>query len=171
MVYSFKLCIVGDGGVGKTSLVRAMSNEPFEKMYLPTEGVTLQPITYNRGERLSILNCWDTSGQEKYGHLHKGYWESSDAFIIMFDVTSRISFNNALKWLRDIREEYEAVPIIIIGNKVERPDRKVELEEVEAVLDKLTTYQPYYEISVKGDPPSIDRPLSDLADTLLAMEG
>jgi len=72
-VPEFKLVLVGDGGVGKTTFVKRHVSGEFEKKYVPTLGAEVNPMpwTTNRGKLL--FNVWDTAGQEKYAGLRDGY--------------------------------------------------------------------------------------------------
>lgn len=72
-VPSFKLVLVGDGGVGKTTFVRRHIKGDFEKKYVATIGAEVHPMPFytNRGQL--VFNVWDTAGQEKYAGLRDGY--------------------------------------------------------------------------------------------------
>lgn len=69
----FKLVLVGDGGVGKTTLVRRHLTGEFEKKYLPTLGVEVHPLFFQTNFGPLKFNVWDTAGQEKFGGLRDGY--------------------------------------------------------------------------------------------------
>ena len=66
-----------------------------------------------------IFNCWDTAGQEKFGGLRDGYYIQGQAGIIMFDVTSKITYKNVPNWHRDLERVCENIPIVLCGNKVD----------------------------------------------------
>ena len=70
----FKVVLIGDGGVGKTTFVKRHVSGEFEKKYVPTVGVSVHPLKFftNFGE--ITMNVWDTAGQEKYGGLRDGYY-------------------------------------------------------------------------------------------------
>lgn len=69
----FKLVLVGDGGVGKTTLVRRHLTGEFEKKYIPTLGVEVNPLAFQTNFGRLKFNVWDTAGQEKFGGLRDGY--------------------------------------------------------------------------------------------------
>lgn len=69
----FKLLLVGDGGVGKTTLVRRHTTGEFERKYLPTLGVDVHPVVFHTNFGSLQFNVWDTAGQEKFGGLRDGY--------------------------------------------------------------------------------------------------
>ena len=97
----------------------------------------LGPITFN---------VWDTAGQERYGGLRDGYYIQGQCAIIMFDVTSRVTYKNVPNWHRDITRVCENIPIVLCGNKVEVKDRKVKAKQI--TFHRKKNLQ-YYEISAK----------------------
>lgn len=74
-------------------------------------------FTTNLGEIL--FNVWDTAGQEKFGGLRDGYYIQGQCGIIMFDVTSKITYKNVPNWHRDLERVCENIPIVLCGNKVD----------------------------------------------------
>lgn len=93
--------LVGDGGVGKTTLVKRHLTGEFEKKYIPTLGVEVHPLKFATNCGPLSFNVWDTAGQEKFGGLRDGYYIQGQSAIIMFDVTSRITYKNVPNWHRD----------------------------------------------------------------------
>lgn len=89
-----KLILVGDGGVGKTTFVKRHRTGEFEKKYEATVGVVVHPLPFYTSVGPVIFNCWDTAGQEKFGGLRDGYYIGGDSAIIMFDVTSRVTYKS-----------------------------------------------------------------------------
>ncbi|OEH75194.1 GTP-binding nuclear protein ran [Cyclospora cayetanensis] len=73
-VPEFKLILVGDGGVGKTTLVKRHLTGEFEKKYIPTLGVEVRPLRFSTNFGPIVFNVWDTAGQEKFGGLRDGYY-------------------------------------------------------------------------------------------------
>ena len=71
--HTFKLVLVGDGGVGKTTFVKRHLTGEFEKKYIATIGVEVHPLTFHTNAGLICFNVWDTAGQEKFGGLRDGY--------------------------------------------------------------------------------------------------
>jgi hypothetical protein len=70
---TFKLILVGDGGVGKTTFVRRHTTGEFEKKYVATMGVEVHPLSFHTNRGQIVFNVWDTAGQEKWGGLRDGY--------------------------------------------------------------------------------------------------
>ena len=76
-------------------------------------------------DKIIILNLWDTAGQENYGGLREGYYVQGQCAIIMFDVTSRITYKNVPGWHKDLVRVCENIPIVLCGNKVDIKERKI----------------------------------------------
>merc|ERR1719381_471213 len=144
----FKLVLVGDGGVGKTTFVKRHKSGEFEKKYVATLGVEVHPLTFFTSLGAIVYNCWDTAGQEKFGGLRDGYYVGGKAAIIMFDVTSRVTYKNVPNWHRDLVRVCENIPIVLTGNKVDIKDRKVKAKSI--VFHRKKNLQ-YYDISAKSN--------------------
>lgn len=143
---TFKLVLVGDGGTGKTTFVKRHLSGEFEKKYIATIGVEVHPLTFHTNCGPIVFNVWDTAGQEKFGGLRDGYYIQGQCGIIMFDVTSRITYKNVPNWHRDLTRVCENIPIVLCGNKVDVKERKVKAKQI--TFHRKKNLQ-YYEISAK----------------------
>merc|ERR1711957_645139 len=144
----YKLVLVGDGGVGKTTFVKRHLTGEFEKKYIATLGVEVHPMGFHTSKGLINFNVWDTAGQEKFGGLRDGYYIGGQCGIIMFDVCSRITYQNVPKWYKDLVRVCEAIPITLVGNKVDVKDRKVKAKQT--TFHRKKNLQ-YYDISAKSN--------------------
>jgi GTP-binding nuclear protein Ran len=147
-VPKFKLILVGDGGVGKTTFVKRHMTGEFEKKYMPTMGVEVHPLPFSTNLGNVVFNCWDTAGQEKFGGLRDGYYIGGQAAIIIFDVTARITYKNVPHWYKDLIRVCENIPIVLCGNKVDCKDRKVKPKDIHFHRKKNLQY---YDISAKSN--------------------
>merc|ERR1711935_1034717 len=147
-VAEFKLVLVGDGGVGKTTFVKRHLTGEFEKKYIATLGVEVHPMDFHTTKGRIIFNVWDTAGQEKFGGLRDGYYIGGQCGIIMFDVCSRITYQNVPKWYKDLTRVCENIPIVLVGNKVDVKDRKVKAKQI--TFHRKKNLQ-YYDISAKSN--------------------
>ncbi|CAI7805828.1 unnamed protein product [Closterium sp. NIES-54] len=145
---SFKLILVGDGGTGKTTFVKRHLTGEFEKRYEPTIGVEVHPLDFYTNCGRIRFYCWDTAGQEKFGGLRDGYYIHGQCAIIMFDVTSRLTYKNVPTWHRDLCRVCENIPIVLCGNKVDVKNRQVKAKQV--TFHRKKNLQ-YYEISAKSN--------------------
>ncbi len=141
--------LVGDGGTGKTTFVKRHLTGEFEKKYVgkywqklrciyscinvlfpATLGVEVHPLVFYTNSGPIQFNVWDTAGQEKFGGLRDGYYIQGQCAIIMFDVTSRVTYKNVPNWHRDLVRVCENIPIVLCGNKVDVKDRKVKAKAI-----------------------------------------
>ena len=145
---TFKLVLVGDGGVGKTTFVKRHISGEFEKRYIATVGVEVHPLKFTTTHGQIIFDVWDTAGQEKLGGLRDGYYIEGKCGIIMFDVCSRITYKNVPKWYKDLTRVCDNIPIVLVGNKVDVRDRKVKAKMI--TFHRRHNLQ-YYDISAKSN--------------------
>jgi len=160
---TFKLVLVGDGGTGKTTFVKRHLTGEFERKYVATLGVEVHPLTFHTNCGPICFNVWDTAGQEKFGGLRDGYYIQGQAAIILFDVTSRITYKNVPNWHRDLVRVCENIPIVLCGNKVDVKDRKVKAKQI--TFHRKRGLQ-YYDISAKSNY-NFERPFLWLARKLV----
>lgn len=125
----FKLLIIGDSGVGKSSLLVRFADNHFSGNYITTIGVDFKIRTIElHGEKVK-LQIWDTAGQERFRTITSTYYRGTHGVIVVYDVTSGESFANVKRWLHEIDQNCEVVNRILVGNKNDDPERKVVLTE------------------------------------------
>jgi len=125
----FKLLIIGDSGVGKSSLLVRFADNHFSGNYITTIGVDFKIRTIEiQGERVK-LQIWDTAGQERFRTITSTYYRGTHGVIVVYDVTSGESFANVKRWLHEIDQNCDVVNRILVGNKNDDPERKVVLTE------------------------------------------
>mmetsp|Transcript_21566 Transcript_21566/g.33510 ORF Transcript_21566/g.33510 Transcript_21566/m.33510 type:complete len:221 (-) Transcript_21566:45-707(-) len=163
----FKVILVGEGGVGKTTFVKRHLTGEFERKYIATLGVEVRPLTFLTNYGPITFNIWDCAGQEKFGGLRDGYFICGQAAIIMFDIGSAITFKKCTNWKRDINRVCEEIPMVLCGNKVDMIDRKVKPLDIA----KSETWEeiPYYDISAKSNY-NFEKPFLQLARILTGKE-
>lgn len=125
----FKLLIIGDSGVGKSSLLVRFADNCFSGNYITTIGVDFKIRTIEiQGERVK-LQIWDTAGQERFRTITSTYYRGTHGVVIVYDVTAGESFANVKRWLHEIDQNCDVVNRILVGNKNDDPERKVVLTE------------------------------------------
>lgn len=144
----YKIVLLGEGGVGKTTWVNRYYCGDFTLKYTPTLGVNVTSLSFNTNRGKLNVNVWDTAGQKKYGGMREGYWIGSDACIVFFDVTNSLSYVNADKWIREFKKVNPNAPIVLVGNKVDLRDREVLPQHIS--LHEKYGIQ-YYDISCKSN--------------------
>ena len=134
---TFKIIILGDSQVGKTSILKRYTTDDFTHSTRTTIGADFDSKIINHNDKMINLNIWDTAGQEIYRAISNQYYRQASGVLIVFDVTSRISFENIKRWMQDIRKNCDDSGIIklLIGNKVDK-DRLVTADEAEAFASK-----------------------------------
>ncbi|XP_052028733.1 GTP-binding nuclear protein Ran-like [Apodemus sylvaticus] len=159
----FKLILAGNGGTGKTTFVKRHLTGEFEKNYVATLGAEVHPLTFHTSRGPIKFDVWDTAGQEKFGGLRDGYYIQAQGAIIMFDLTSRVSYQNVPNWYKDLVRVCEHIPTVLCGNKVDVKDREVKAKSI--VFHRKKNLQ-YYDISAKRNH-NIEKPFLWLARKLI----
>ena len=145
-----KIIFVGDAGVGKTTIISRIMDNPFNDAYEPSIGVDFMSknITF-RGTNIK-LQMWDTAGQEKYKGLIPSYVRNSSIVFLIYDVSVKSSFDNIPNWITFIRSIENNTLIVLCGNKIDLENREVKKEEGEALAQKEGIA--FFEVSAKtGD--------------------
>ncbi|XVF83019.1 hypothetical protein PTKIN_Ptkin16aG0098700 [Pterospermum kingtungense] len=124
--YSFKILLIGDSGVGKSSLlVTFISN--FVHDLSPTIGVDFKIKMVTIGGKRLKLTIWDTAGQERFGTLTSSYYRGAHGIILVYDVTRRETFTNLSEiWAKEVEfnsTNHECIRILV-GNKVDRDSER-----------------------------------------------
>jgi len=116
-----KLVVVGDGAVGKTSLLIRASTGEFPTEYLPTvfENYTMQ-MKHGKNNDTVLLHLWDTAGQEEYDRLRPLSYPRSDVILLCFSTISQVSFESVKqKWWPEVHHYIPSVPYILVGTKID----------------------------------------------------
>ncbi|XP_072889583.1 ras-related protein Rab-35-like [Hemitrygon akajei] len=134
----FKLLIIGDSGVGKSSLLLRFADNTFSGSYITTIGVDFKIRTVDvNGEKVK-LQIWDTAGQERFRTITSTYYRNTHGVIIVYDVTNPESFVNVKRWLHEISQNCDTVSKILVGNKNEDPSaRQVEYADAKRFCDQV----------------------------------
>ena len=165
--YKFKIAVIGDQFVGKTSLLYKYLNK--DELVKATIGNTYEiKITSFDGKKVTI-NFIDTSGQDKFKAITKSIFHEADGFIIVFDLNNEISFDNILYWFYEIKNTIDIhdTEILMIGNKNDL-ERKVSLERIHNFekINNLGIEYLFHETSAKtGD--GIDESIQILIEKLI----
>lgn len=126
----FKVPLIGDANVGKTSIVSRFTTEKFTGNTTPTVGVSTAQIAVKYQGRDVKLTLWDTAGQEKFRSLVPLYTRHASLLILVFDITNRETFEGANDWISKLRGEMGIkCPIFLCANKVDL-EEKITREEI-----------------------------------------
>ncbi|CAF3685951.1 unnamed protein product [Adineta steineri] len=146
----FKLVLLGDSGVGKTSLFLRFANDAFNDIFLPTVGVDFMNHVIKHNGTTTKLHIWDTAGQERFRSLISSYCRDFKGAIVVFDVTNLKSFENVTRWLQEIDENSNNdVKILLVGNKCDLAlERVIDHAQAKDLADSLNIL--YVETSAKN---------------------
>lgn len=129
--YIIKLCLLGDGAVGKTSLVRRFVFDVFDDKYLMSFGTKVSKKTLKVGDAALDLMVWDILGQKSQESLHAAYYRGAAGALAVCDYTRPETMKNLRQWLGSFRSVVGEMPVLILANKADL-EKRFELAEVEA---------------------------------------
>nr|XP_027205411.1 ras-related protein Rab-18-like [Dermatophagoides pteronyssinus] len=117
----WKVLIVGNSGVGKSSVLMRFVSNDFKEDVLATIGVDFKMKVLKIGDETHKLALWDTAGQERFRGLASSYYKGAHACIVMYDVADRASFDATLYWIKEVKDNCMTDPLFcIVGNKIDR---------------------------------------------------
>lgn len=118
--YTFKIVVVGDYGVGKTSLLNRYIDQKFNHDYLPTLGVNMLRKEMVYANNKVKLMFWDIAGQELYANVREQFYEGTQGAMLVYDVTRPESFANITKWYKEIIDVAKTeIYCVLVGNKID----------------------------------------------------
>ncbi len=154
--YRFKIVIIGEWGVGKTSLARNFVHQKFEMDYLPTIGanVLVQNVTITRdGKDFHIsLAIWDIAGQREFEMMRPAYYAGAKAAILVGDLTRVRSFEDLELWDQEFKKlvEEDHPPSILLANKMDL-EHYLDFSYVEEIGEKMGVMKVFKTSAVTGD--------------------
>ncbi|CAG5128974.1 unnamed protein product, partial [Candidula unifasciata] len=136
--YMFKVLLIGNSGVGKTSFLFRYADNSFTSTFVSTVGIDFKVKSILRKNRRIKLQIWDTAGQERYRTITTAYYRGAMGFVLMYDVTNEVSFGAVQDWIYQIKIHSCAnVPIVIVGNKSDQANRIVQQQEGQLLATSL----------------------------------
>lgn len=118
--YLLKFIVIGDAATGKSCLLHRFIDDKFKKESTHTIGVEFGSKIVEVGGNSIKLQIWDTAGQERFRSVTRSYYRGAAGTILVYDVTSRESYNHVSTWLNDARSLANPdISIVLVGNKVD----------------------------------------------------
>jgi len=147
---AIKVVIVGNGGVGKSSMIQRYCKGIYTRDYKKTIGVDfLERMIDIDGEDVRVM-LWDTAGQEEFDAITKAYYRGAQACVLTFSTTDRWSFEAVKDWKKKVENECGEIPAVLVQNKIDLMDQAVvSFEESEALAKNLGVR--LFRTSVKED--------------------
>ncbi|XP_043261044.1 ras-related protein Rab-3 isoform X1 [Colletes gigas] len=147
--YMFKLLIIGNSSVGKTSFLFRYADDSFSSAFVSTVGIDFKVKTVFRHDKRMKLQIWDTAGQERYRTITTAYYRGAMGFILMYDITNEESFNSVQDWITQINTYSSGnAQVILVGNKCDMEDgRVISAEKGKELADQLGVQ--FFETSAK----------------------
>ena len=151
--FRFKIVVVGDGAVGKTSLIKKYTKGTFEKDYIKTIGAQLSKYNKEINEVMIRLIFWDIAGQDDFTFLHHLFYKEAKAAIIVYSLEEnelgKNSFTHIKNWHEVVVKDCENIPVVLFANKVDLVNEN-DLNEPEIQnLVKKYNFLGYYLSSAK----------------------
>ena len=134
----FKIMVIGESKVGKTSVIKKYTQNKFGGVYLTTVGVDFQDKIINIDDKKIRLQIWDTAGQERFRNITKNYFNSSNGFLLIYDITDKDSLVHLNFWSAQIQlNAPEKSKCVLVGNKCDLESaRAVSTEEGKMYAEK-----------------------------------
>ena len=132
-----KLLVLGEAGVGKTSIIQKFATNTFEEKLTATIGIDFLSKKIKYKNKTYQFRLIDTAGQERFHHIIDSYYHMGDVFFVVFDLTNENSLNAITKWIDEIKEKCDNPDpkIIIIGNKDDLKDKQINKDIIEKQLE------------------------------------
>ena len=150
----FKVVVLGDPKVGKTSTILRFTDNVFLRAYIPTMGLNITQKIFDIDTNIVELVLWDIGGQTKFELVRKKFYEGASIILVLFDLSNALSFANVPKWYKDIQnylKDNQALKGYLIGNKNDLVKRRI-VNETDAMNLAYTLDLEYLEISaLTGD--------------------
>lgn len=161
--YLFKILLIGDSGVGKSSVLLRFVDNDFTESFISTIGVDFKIRTIRLNDKIIKLQIWDTAGQDRFRTIVSSYYRGAQGIIIVYDVSDRQSFHNVRYWMEEINKYANSLcKKILVGNKIDLK-RCVTYEEGSDLAQSLDI--PFIETSAKSGS-NVDLVFTTLSDLL-----
>ena len=149
--YLFKILLVGNSNVGKSSLFLRFVDEIWKENFVPTIGVDFKIKSIKIDNKIIKLQIWDTAGQERFRSILSSYYKGANGILLLYDITNVNSFKSLSNWLIDIeKNSSKNVKKILIGNKCDLNElRKIPINKGKEFAD--TYNMKFIETSAKNN--------------------
>tara|TARA_B100001063_G_scaffold243020_1_gene272800 strand:- start:1255 stop:1839 length:585 start_codon:yes stop_codon:yes gene_type:complete len=148
LITSYKIVLVGDTGVGKSSIATQFANNEFSDFQESTIGAAFFTKSIEIDGTSYKIDVWDTAGQERYHSLTPMYYRGAKIALIVFDITNLLSYEKMKQWSSEIKNSVNNIVITIVGNKIDLEHRR-KVSKEDAIEYCMQEGFEYYETSAK----------------------
>ncbi|GLT44059.1 hypothetical protein SLA2020_179770 [Shorea laevis] len=171
-----KVIVLGDSGVGKTSLMNQYVYKKFDQQYKATIGADFITKELRIDDKMVTLQLWDTAGQEKFHGLGSAFYRGADCCVLVYDVNIRKTFESLNNWREEFLKQADpddtnTFPFVVIGNKIDKDGGKNRMVSERRAREWCASKGniPYFETSAKEDY-NVDDAFLGVANTALVSE-
>eukprot|EP00002_Diphylleia_rotans_P027353 TRINITY_DN5481_c0_g1_i1.p1 TRINITY_DN5481_c0_g1~~TRINITY_DN5481_c0_g1_i1.p1 ORF type:complete len:203 (+),score=29.90 TRINITY_DN5481_c0_g1_i1:82-690(+) len=156
-----KLLLIGDSGVGKSSLLMRFCEDTFSPNFITTIGIDFKIRNVDMDGKRIKLQIWDTAGQERFRTITTAYYRGAMGIMLVYDVSEEKSFSSIRGWIRNIEQHAtESVSKMLLANKCDSEKRVVDASRGQAVADEFRI--PFLETSAKSNH-NVERAFMEMA--------
>ncbi|KAH0795852.1 Ras-related protein Rab-22A [Histomonas meleagridis] len=112
-----KIVLLGDAGTGKSSLLTRWADDRYDPSLKSTIGVAFRNVSFEFQSEQHEIQIWDTAGQETFRSTSPLYCRNAYSAMIVYDITSKSSFNSLEEWIQILRSDGNEIPFVLVGNK------------------------------------------------------
>mmetsp|Transcript_112010 Transcript_112010/g.327564 ORF Transcript_112010/g.327564 Transcript_112010/m.327564 type:complete len:211 (-) Transcript_112010:499-1131(-) len=120
----FKLLLIGDSYVGKSSLLIRFTDDDFKEVFQSTIGVDFKVCMRTVDGKNVRMTIWDTAGQERFNSLHQSYYHGAHGVVLVYDITDRQSFEHVRGWMKEVNERAGGISRLLVGSKCDLAQRR-----------------------------------------------
>lgn len=132
-VETVKVVLLGESGVGKTSITTQFTEKSFSEEFVTSASATFvsKTLEFEEYKKALKFEIWDTAGQERFRSIAKNLYKGADGIIIMYDISKKESFKGIKGWINGIKESVDIskIALIVVGNKCDLPNEQKEVDE------------------------------------------
>lgn len=148
--YLLKYIIIGDASVGKSNILLKYAHNQFKSEYQLTIGVEFGAKNIKIKDKIYRIQIWDTAGQENFRSITRAYYKNSVCALVVYDITSRQSFENVKEWIEDCKSQSpNTIMMVLVGNKIDLQSNRAVSRGQGEEFAKMNG-MPFFETSAKS---------------------
>jgi Ras-related protein Rab-7A len=167
----YKIVLLGDGAVGKTSSVHRYLDNKFSNTYAATIGVDILNTKVKVKEDEISLNIWDLAGQDHFKSIRSKFYRGTSACVLIFDLTNTKTFDNIINWIEEAKNlTSQNIPMFLVGNKTDLDHlRQISNDKMKKLKEAYNNIFAVFETSaLTGE--GINELFQFMAETLLSIQ-